>query len=76
MPRGVGVGELGTGGFEACASLRSVAWGGDGPTRVGTGVFKGGKVLSEVAVPSSMTVLQDSTFEGCEKLEVAFLPGE
>jgi hypothetical protein len=48
VPRGVR--ELGTGAFEVCASLRSVAWGGDVPTAVGDGVFKDCKTLPEVLV--------------------------
>jgi hypothetical protein len=48
-------------------------WDGDGRTTVGAGVFKDCKALPEVAVPGWMTVLPDSTLEGCERLEVAFL---
>jgi hypothetical protein len=68
-----GVRELDTGAFEACASQRSVVRG-DGPTTVGAGVFKDCKALPEVAVPGWMAVLPDSTLEGCERPEVAFLP--
>ena len=59
-----------------CALLLSVAWGGDDPTTVGAGVLKDCKALSKVVVRGSMIVLPDSTFEGRERLEVAFLPGE
>lgn len=72
---GYAVSRIGASAFEDCTSIEEINIWAD-VISIGDSAFKGCSKLKEISVPSSVTIVNDSTFENCKKLEEVNLWGD
>jgi hypothetical protein len=66
--------QVGAYAFYGCNNLNEVEFLGDTLDSIGTGAFQSCSTLHKIEVPEGVTDIADSTFDGCQNLNVIILP--
>ena len=65
--------EIGSGAFNACASLTSITIP-EGVTSIGERAFSNCASLTSITIPAGITIISNSTFSGCTSLASITIP--
>ncbi len=65
--------EIGSGAFNACASLTSITIP-EGVTSIGERAFSNCASLTSITIPAGITIISNSTFSGCTSLTSITIP--